>query len=132
MVSAMSLAGFDTAATENFSDAVVNRPEVRSLFDRVIVQLDERPIAFSSDVSVVTASGATFRASGRPADLVGDERRSALEAKFDALARPVIGARSSSDLLASVKAVDHCTDVASVTALACPQPGQPSCAAALA
>jgi 2-methylcitrate dehydratase PrpD len=132
MVSAMSLAGFDTAATENFSDAVVNRPEVRSLFDRVVVELDERPIAFSSDVSVVTASGATFRASARPADLVGDERRSALEAKFDALARPVIGARSSSDLLASIKAVDHCTDVASITALARPQPGQPSCAAVLA
>jgi 2-methylcitrate dehydratase PrpD len=122
MVAAMLLAGVDTAATESFADEVVNRSDVRAIFDRVAVSLDDRSIVFSSDVSIVTASGANLSASGTPAALVGEERRRALEAKFVALASPRLGAASSGDLLSSIIEADQCSDVALITALSSAQP----------
>jgi 2-methylcitrate dehydratase PrpD len=122
MVAAMLLAGVDTAAAESFTDGVVNRPDVRAIFDRVAVNFDDRPIIFSSDVSIATASGAKLSASGTPAALVGDERRGALEAKFVALASPLLGATSAGDLFSSIIGADQCSDVALITALSSAQP----------
>jgi 2-methylcitrate dehydratase PrpD len=93
---AMAWLGIDTSAPENFVDAVVNRPDVRSLLRRIRVETDERLGQMQARVRCVDRRQAAydaFRDTGIPAhDLARQGER--LDAKFRALATPVLGART--------------------------------------
>ena len=89
---ALVLAGTDTTAVETFDDGPINRPEVRALLPRVVIETDDTLGDLSTRVEVLTRSG-THRAAhdvSRPATDLGAQGLR-LRAKFDALATPILG-----------------------------------------
>ncbi len=99
-VAALTLGGHDTADIGVFTDALAQDAALRHLRGRIGVQGDldsafgARAVVRLADGRTLTAVRDVSEASGGPADL--DE---ALDRKFSALTRPLIGAARTSEIL---------------------------------
>ena len=112
---ALVLAGIDTAAVETFDDGPINRPEVRALLPRVVIETDDQVGDLATQVEVLT-SGGVHRAAhdvSRPAsDLAAQGEQ--LRAKFNALAGPILGDAATAILaegLSDLAATPHIRDL---------------------
>jgi 2-methylcitrate dehydratase PrpD len=96
---ALAISGKDTAAIATFSDELANDTQLVSLRERVTVYGD-RTAGFDAHVVVKVEDGRMFEAEadvGVP-DKDLDRQHKRLDAKFESLARPVIGVERSSKL----------------------------------
>lgn len=105
---ALALLGVDTGALGTYSEATLSEPRVIRLRDRVRVTTDAALAATRARVAV--------RAGGRRLEDETDTgvpaadlavQRSRLRAKFEALAVPVLGARTAAELSDAVLAIDR-------------------------
>ena len=116
---ALVLAGADTTAVETFDDGSINRPEVRALLPRVVIQTDDTVGDLASRVEALTPGGTLHAAHdvSRPAtDL--DAQGKKLRAKFHALAAPVLGkvaAAALDDRLTNLPAAPNTRDLLTLT-----------------
>ncbi len=88
----LALLGENTSDIDLFVDATVARPEVQSLIEKVDVQTDETLAHTQARVEVKTTAGTgagTFDTGVPASDL--DLQGQKLQAKFDALTRPILG-----------------------------------------
>ena len=110
---AMALLGDDTADIAAFTDERITRPELVALRDRVTVRGDDS-LAEAEAVAVVVAGGgrSTRRSdAGAPnRDLADQWRR--LDAKFHALAEPVLGRDRARRLAGAVRRLEELDSVA--------------------
>jgi 2-methylcitrate dehydratase PrpD len=112
---ALLLSGADTAAVETFDDARINSPRVQALLGRVSVQTDPTIPALAARSMVTTRTGTTEATAdiGRPeADL--ERQRTRLDAKFIALATPVIGCEATERLGDRLHDLPNVTDVSTL------------------
>ncbi len=93
---AMALAGRDTSGIATYTDDLTREPELIRLRDMASIEFVDGFPEAKADVAITTADGRRFAAShdaGVPdSDLARQGRK--LEAKFDALVEPVLGASS--------------------------------------
>jgi 2-methylcitrate dehydratase PrpD len=105
---ALGLLGADTSDLDTYTDDWMRRPDLVAMRDRVTVEVAKGTSPTATPVVVRTRDGRTLRALcdvGEPAaDLVEQGRR--LEAKFDALASPVIGVERAAELRALVDSIE--------------------------
>ncbi|HEX6488721.1 MAG TPA: MmgE/PrpD family protein [Candidatus Dormibacteraeota bacterium] len=105
---AMGLLGDPTDDVATFSDARMADPRLRSLRDRVRVSGDE-DLAAAEAVAVVHAGGRRFESrsdAGLPARDI-DTQWQRLEAKFTALASPVLGESGARNLREAIRSLEH-------------------------
>lgn len=115
---ALLLAGADTAAAATFDDGPINRPEVRALLPRVVIETDDAVSDLATLVEVATPSGVHRAAHdvGSPAtDL--DAQAAQLRTKFDALATPVLGEPAAADLARHLEELTKISDMADLLTL---------------
>jgi 2-methylcitrate dehydratase PrpD len=119
---AWALAGLDTARLETYSAANAAAPAFVRLRDRVRVAFERHWPHTLAELTVTLADGRSAEArhdSGRPAeDLAAQGRR--LEAKFMALAAPVLGEAQARALADAVAALDTLPAIAELTRLLVP------------
>ncbi|HZU72137.1 MAG TPA: MmgE/PrpD family protein [Acidimicrobiales bacterium] len=115
-----ALAGLDTASADTYSEATVARPELIRLRSAVVVVPDGQP--GPTRVDVVLRDGRRLSAahdvSVPESDLALQRRR--LEAKFAALATPVVGGDAAAALLEAVGRLEDLDDVRPLLALTRP------------
>lgn len=119
---ALAMAGDDTSE-QAFTDSAVRRAELVELRDRVQVEGRER--GAGTDVTITTTSGAELRTSVNletPADDL-DLQLARLEAKFDSLARPVIGAGEADGLRTRIGSLETEQNMADLVSLAVARQG---------
>ncbi|MBF2754230.1 MAG: MmgE/PrpD family protein [Gammaproteobacteria bacterium AqS3] len=92
---AMALAGIDTSGLDSYSAEVAAAPELADLRGKmnVIGGFEDHTGIMSAKLEIKTGAGETlefYRDMGRPNDDLDDQQRR-LEAKYDALAAPVLG-----------------------------------------
>lgn len=120
MTTAFALAGIDTAGMTSYTAANATDPRLTALRDRVRVDLVSGVPATFSDVTVTLKDGTRLQAShdsGVPApDVVRQGER--IGAKFDALARPVIGDNRTGALRAAVEAIETAPSLAEIMQIA--------------
>jgi hypothetical protein len=108
----MALLGLDTADPATFGDPVVRRADVQALLARIEIVADRRQRTTTARVEAVAAEGRLGDATadtGVPAtDLAEQGRR--LRRKYDALARPVLGAGRADALAERVSALGSLDD----------------------
>jgi 2-methylcitrate dehydratase PrpD len=113
---------FGRAGEDEFSDAIVTRADVMSLRRKIVASVDDSIDEASVDVTAVLADGRREHVFVEHA--IGSLQRpmsdSALEAKFHALADPVLGAAQATRLIAAAWALAGHADVRQVVALARP------------
>jgi 2-methylcitrate dehydratase PrpD len=116
LTAAMALCGRDTADIGSFRDAACVDPELVTLRDRMRVVGDDGLARGTSEMAVSMRDGSVHRrfcdVSRPETDLAKQERR--LEAKFRALAGPVIGEASARDVIAMVGGLDSLDHVRQV------------------
>jgi 2-methylcitrate dehydratase PrpD len=114
----MAVAGLDTAAVDVFTDACATDHKLVALRARVRVEPDG-PARGATPVEVRLADGRTLTAAQDVSVPAGDlaAQRAALQAKFDALAVPVLGARQAARLAELAGRLDR---LAGVTELLAP------------
>jgi 2-methylcitrate dehydratase PrpD len=113
---------FGRAAEEEFSDEVVNRPDMVALRRKVVATVDDGIGEASADVTAVLGDGRRIHvfvehAIGSLQKPMSDAQ---LEAKFHGLADPVLGAPASSRLIAACWQTGSAPDVRALAALAVP------------
>ena len=111
-----------------FSDARVLDPVIASVRSRVTATVDPSLAEEEVYVSIQRADGTVVErhvehATGSPGNPMSD---AALEAKYGALAAPVIGERQADSLLASAWALDTARDVRELTRLMAKPDGPPA------
>ena len=112
---AMAVLGIDTSDTSMFSDAIVNRPDVVALRDRVTV-VESHVGQTVAAVSVRQRDGREHRRSydsGVPADDLA-EQWPRLVTKFRGLAAPIIGDARAEAMIEAVRSIDMAPSVASI------------------
>ncbi len=113
---------FGRAGEEEFADALVNRADVVALRRKVVAQVDDNIDEAAVDVTAVLQSGRRVRVFVEHA--IGSLQRpmsdAALEAKFHALADPVLGTGRAAELIRACWGVGDSADVRSLAALARP------------
>lgn len=118
---AMALLGDVTGDVGAFTDARMSDPELMRLRDRVRVEGDAS-LAEAEAVAVAEADGRRLESrfdAGLPLrDL--DEQWARLEAKFRALATPVLGASRSEELRQAIRALERNTNATELLRLAQP------------
>lgn len=120
MTTAFALAGIDTAGMTSYTAANATDPRLTALRDRVQVDLVSGVSATFSDVSVTLKDGTRLQAShdsGVPAPDVAVQGER-IGAKFDALARPVIGDNRTGALRAAVEAIETAPSFAEIMQIA--------------
>jgi 2-methylcitrate dehydratase PrpD len=120
MTTAFALAGIDTAGMTSYTAANATDPRLTALRDRVQVDLVSGVSATFSDVSVTLKDGTRLQAShdsGVPAPDVAVQGER-IGAKFDALARPVIGDNRTGALRAAVEAIETAPSLAEIMQIA--------------
>ena len=110
---AAAAAMFRRVGTEELSQAVLARPDVVDLRDRVKVVTDPALGKQDADVEITLASGRSLSAQvrgnrGTPSAPLDDDE---LDAKFRELVGPVLGAERTERLLATCWRVDELSDV---------------------
>jgi 2-methylcitrate dehydratase PrpD len=113
---------FGRAAEEEFSDAIVNRPDMVALRRKVVATVDPAIDEASVDVTAVLADGRRIRvfvehAIGSLQKPMSDAQ---LEAKFHGLSDPVLGEAATARLIAACWGLGEAGDVRALTALAVP------------
>jgi 2-methylcitrate dehydratase PrpD len=94
---AMALAGRDTSGIATYTDELTREPELVRLRDMASIEFVDGYPEAKADVAIATADGRRFTASHdagvADSDLARQGRK--LEAKFDALVEPVLGAATA-------------------------------------
>jgi len=118
LTTAMALAGMETGALASYSDETAADPRLVALRDKVEIDFIPGGTHTMAELHVTLADGSMLEArhdSGKPAaDLAEQGRR--VEAKFLALAEPVVGPRAR-DLAARVARLDELPDIRAAMAL---------------
>jgi 2-methylcitrate dehydratase PrpD len=118
LTTAMALAGVETGALASYSEAVAADPRLVALRDKVEIDFIPCGRHTLADLQLTLTDGSVLHAqhdSGVPAaDVALQGRR--IEAKFLALAEPILGARAG-DLAAQVASLDTLSDVRGTMAL---------------
>jgi 2-methylcitrate dehydratase PrpD len=113
---------FGRAGEGEFSDAVVNRPDVVELRRKVVATVDDKIHEASADVTAILADGRREHVFVEHA--IGSLQRpmtdAQLEVKFKALSEPIIGENKTGSLIASAWRIGESADVRALTALARP------------
>jgi 2-methylcitrate dehydratase PrpD len=113
---------FGRAGEDEFSDAIVNRPDVVALRRKVVATVDDSIDEAAADVTALLADGR--REQVRVEHAIGSLQRpmndAQLEAKFRGLSEPVIGRPHTDALIAAAWRVGESADVRALTALARP------------
>jgi len=117
---AMALSGVDTAALGAYSEETATDPALVGLRERVKFDFrDDCPEA-AAELAVTLRDGRTVRAqfdAGIPSSDIA-QQGARLAAKFDALARPVLGAGRTGRLRAAIDALEDAADIGEVVRLA--------------
>ncbi len=113
---------FGRAAEDEFSDAVVNRPDMVALRAKVAATVDDAIDEASADVTAVLHDGRRVHVFVEHA--IGSLQKpmtdAQLQTKFHGLADPVLGAAASGRLIEACWQAGACTDLRTLTALAVP------------
>ena len=113
---------YGRAGEAEFSDAVVARPDVVAVRDRITATADEKIGEAQADVTITCRDGRRLHVF--IAHAIGSLERpmtdADLERKFRALADPVLGTTKAGVLCAALSTVAACADLATLTALARP------------
>ncbi len=114
---------FGRAGEHEFSDAVVNRPDVVELRRKIVATVDQNIDEASVDVTAIL--GGARREHVFVEHAIGSLQRpmtdAQLEAKFTELSAPVIGADKTKALIAAAWKIGDAADVRGMTAIARPQ-----------
>jgi len=117
---AMALSGVDTAALGAYSEETATDPALVGLRERVKFDFrDDCPEA-AAELAVTLRDGRTVRAqfdAGIPSSDIA-QQGARLAVKFDALARPVLGAGRTGRLRAAIDALEDAADIGEVVRLA--------------
>jgi 2-methylcitrate dehydratase PrpD len=118
LTTAMGLAGVDTARLSTYSEEVAADPVLVGLRDKVSLEFSTGISPTFTEIELVLRDGSKIAAqhdAGIPAtDVVHQGRR--LEAKFSALAEPVLGAEKTARLIADIARFEELTEVHSLLA----------------
>jgi 2-methylcitrate dehydratase PrpD len=113
---------FGRAGEEEFSDAIVTRPDVVALRRKVVATVDDGIAEESADVTAVMTDGRRIHLFVQ--DAIGSMQRpltdTMLAAKFHHLADPVLGSARVAELVAACGAVASAADVRALAALSQP------------
>ncbi len=113
---------FGFAAEGEFSDEVVNRPDMVALRRKVVATVDDAIDEASADVTAVLNDGRRVRVFVEHAigSLENPMTDANLEAKFRGLSDEVLGAAKTTDLIKACWAIGQASDVRALTAMARP------------
>ena len=114
---------FGCAAEDEFSDAVVNRPDMVALRRNVVATVDDSIDEASADVTAVLLDGRRVHvfvehAIGSLKNPMSDTQ---LEAKFRGMSDPILGAGRTSELIRASWAIGKAANVTDLTTLAAPE-----------
>ena len=114
---------FGFAAEDEFSDAVVNRPDMVALRRKVVATVDDSIDEASADVTAVLADGRRVHVFVEHAigSLKNPMTDTQLEAKFQGMCDQVLGAGRTSELINACWAIGKSASLAEVVALAAPE-----------
>ncbi|WP_428486455.1 MmgE/PrpD family protein [Rhodopila sp.] len=119
LTTAMGLAGVDTSRLSTYSEEVAADPVLVGLRDKVELDFRAGISTTFSEIDLLLTDGARFTAahdSGVPAVDVAQQGRR-LEAKFAALADPVLGTDCAAQLVADIGRLDALPDVRGIVKL---------------
>jgi 2-methylcitrate dehydratase PrpD len=113
---------FGRAAEDEFSDEVVNRPDMVALRRKVLATVDDAIYEASADVTAVLRDGRRVHVFVEHAigSIQNPMTDSQLEAKFHGLADPVLGSQAVQRLISACRTLAGAPDVRALTALAVP------------
>ena len=113
---------FGRAAEDEFADALVTREDMVALRRKVVATVDDSIDEASADVTAVLLDGRRVHVFVKHAigSLQNPMSASQLEAKFQDLSDPVLGAGQTSELINACWALGQAANVAAVVALATP------------
>ncbi len=113
---------FGRAAEDEFADALVTREDMVALRRKVVATVDDAIDEASADVTAVLLDGRRVHVFVEHAigSLQNPMSDSQLEAKFQDLSDPVLGAGQTSELINACWALGQAANVAAVVALATP------------
>jgi 2-methylcitrate dehydratase PrpD len=109
----MALTGVDTANVESYSAAITQEPRIKALRDKIEVSLQPSVAHSVAELAIQLDDGTTLEArhdSSVPWADIGKQRQ-ALEAKFDSLVTPVLGAAGAKRLHDAIERIDTLSDV---------------------
>ncbi|MDO8251208.1 MAG: MmgE/PrpD family protein [Rhodoferax sp.] len=114
---------FGRAAEDEFSDEVVNRPDMVALRRKVVATVDDSIDEASADVTAVLSDGRRVHVFVEHAigSLQNPMTDAHLEAKFHGLSDPILGASRTSELITACRHIGSATSVRALVALASPQ-----------
>ena len=114
---------FGYAAEDEFSDAVVNRPDMVALRRKVVATVDDSIDEASADVTAVLTDGRRVHVFVKHAigSLQNPMTDSQLEGKFHGLSDPILGADQTTQLISACWAVGQADKVSELIQLAAPR-----------
>jgi 2-methylcitrate dehydratase PrpD len=117
---------FGYAAEDEFSDAVVNRPDMALLRRKVVATVDDSIDEASADVTAILLDGRRVNVFVEHAigSLKNPMSDSQLEAKFQGMSDAILGAGRTSELINACWAIGNAADVQALVALAVPDAKQ--------
>lgn len=110
---AMALTGVDTAALDSYNEAVTQEPRIKALRDKMAIEFKPNWAHSLAEMAIQLDDGTTLEAthdSGIPWADLGKQRR-AIEAKFEGLVTPVLGAAGARRLRDAIERIDTMADV---------------------
>ena len=119
LTTAMALAGLDTSRLDVFSDANAADPLLAGLRDKMEIDFQDSWPHTLAEMDIYLTDGRMVTSrhdAGIPAADVAEQGQR-LEAKFTALADPILGANRASRLLGAVAELDNAPDVRELMAL---------------
>jgi 2-methylcitrate dehydratase PrpD len=122
MITAMALAGVDTASLSSYSEEICRDPALLALLDRVSVELVPDLPMMGAELRVETANGAQRTAAhdaGVPSSDIATQGRRIAE-KFDSLVGPVLGAQQTAALRGALADLDASPGIAALVAACTP------------
>ncbi len=114
---------FGRAAEDEFSDAVVNRPDMVALRRKVVATVDDSIDEASVDVTAVLTDGRRVHVFVKNAigSIENPMTDALLEGKFHGLSDPILGAAATAKLMEALWQLGAAKDVRGIVALAVPQ-----------
>jgi 2-methylcitrate dehydratase PrpD len=110
---AMALSGVDTANLASYNDAITQEPRIKTLRDKMAIEFKPNWEHSLAEMAIQLDDGTTLEAShdsGIPWQDIGKQRQ-ALEAKFESLVTPVLGAAATKRLRDTIERIEVLTDV---------------------
>ena len=114
---------FGYAAEEEFSDEVVNRPDMVALRRKVVATVDDSIDEASADVTAVLLDGRRVHVFVKHAigSIQNPMTDAQLEAKFQGMSNEILGAGKTSELINACWAIGQASNVGLIMALATPE-----------